>query len=79
MGVEIVSVYAFSIENFKRSEEEVSGLMNLAKDKLLELCSHRGFLEKNQIRIKIVGDLDLLPPDLQKVMIDSMKSTEKHS
>lgn len=33
LGVKIVTVYAFSIENFKRSEEEVSKLMTLAREK----------------------------------------------
>jgi ditrans,polycis-polyprenyl diphosphate synthase len=35
-----VSIYAFSIDNFSRSEEEVAALMDLAKRKLLELCRH---------------------------------------
>jgi ditrans,polycis-polyprenyl diphosphate synthase len=40
LKVHCVSVYAFSIENFKRSEDEVSALMTLAEEKLLELCKH---------------------------------------
>ena len=38
MNVKCVSAYAFSIENFKRSPEEVDALMDLAENKLLELC-----------------------------------------
>lgn len=38
MKIHCVTVYAFSIENFKRSPEEVDALMKLAKDKLYELC-----------------------------------------
>lgn len=41
LGVQSVSVYAFSIENFKRSPEEVSVLMNLAKEKLVLLANER--------------------------------------
>lgn len=37
LGVQMVTVYAFSIENFKRSEEEVQGLMRLAEDKFRQL------------------------------------------
>lgn len=37
LGVNMVSVYAFSIENFKRSEDEVEGLMRLAEDKFRQL------------------------------------------
>ena len=38
LKVRCVSAYAFSIENFKRSPEEVNALMDLAEAKLLELC-----------------------------------------
>ena len=40
LGVRCVSVYAFAIENFKRSQEEVNALMTLAEDKLTEMCKH---------------------------------------
>jgi ditrans,polycis-polyprenyl diphosphate synthase len=40
LNIRCVSAYAFSIENFKRSEEEVATLMKLAEEKLLELCQH---------------------------------------
>ena len=40
LGVKCVTVFAFSIENFKRSEEEVDALMELAESKLLELSEH---------------------------------------
>lgn len=39
LGVRTVSVYAFSIENFKRSNDEVNGLMDLAVEKLLEMAT----------------------------------------
>ena len=38
MNIKCVSAYAFSIENFKRSPEEVDALMKLAKEKIDELC-----------------------------------------
>lgn len=40
LGVKCVTVFAFSIENFKRSEEEVDALMELAETKLQELTKH---------------------------------------
>lgn len=40
LNIRCVSAYAFSIENFKRSPEEVDALMELAEKKLLELCQH---------------------------------------
>ena len=40
LGVKCVTVFAFSIENFKRSESEVDALMELAEAKLVELTEH---------------------------------------
>ena len=40
LGVKCVTVFAFSIENFKRSEDEVDALMELAESKLLEFTEH---------------------------------------
>lgn len=40
LGVRYVTVYAFAMENFNRSPDEVSALMQLAEEKLLELCQH---------------------------------------
>ncbi|KAF9950000.1 hypothetical protein BGZ70_001554 [Mortierella alpina] len=41
LGVKVVTVYAFSIENFKRPPDQVETLMELAKVKLAELCENR--------------------------------------
>jgi ditrans,polycis-polyprenyl diphosphate synthase len=41
LGVSEVTVYAFSIENFKRSKDEVDGLMALARDKFLRLIDEK--------------------------------------
>ena len=46
LGVKCVTVFAFSIENFKRSEDEVNALMDLAEVKLLELTEHGWVLGK---------------------------------
>ena len=46
LGVKCVTVFASSIENFKRSEDEVSALVDLAEVKLLELTEHRWVLDK---------------------------------
>lgn len=41
LGVESVTVYAFSIENFRRSAKEVDALMRLAKEKMIKLAEHQ--------------------------------------
>jgi len=66
LKVHCVSVYAFSIENFKRSEEEVNVLMNLAEEKLLELCKHGDLLDEYGVRLNVLGKKSLLPISVQR-------------
>jgi ditrans,polycis-polyprenyl diphosphate synthase len=40
LKIQAVTIYAFSIENFSRSQDEVEALMRLARTRLLELCQH---------------------------------------
>jgi len=62
LGVEYLTVYAFSTENWKRSEEEIAGIMKLLKNYLLEAMRD---MEKNHVRFKFFGDLNRLSPELQ--------------
>ncbi|KAH9484596.1 Dehydrodolichyl diphosphate synthase complex subunit SPAC4D7.04c [Psilocybe cubensis] len=66
LNIKCVSAYAFSIENFKRSEEEVSALMTLAEAKLLELCSHGELLDQYGVRLNVIGNTKLLPESVQQ-------------
>lgn len=54
MGIKCLTVYAFSTENWKRSETEVSALMSLMKDYMVRYTDD---LVKNGIRLRILGDL----------------------
>ena len=67
LKIRIVSVYAFSIENFKRSDHEVGGLFKIFEEKLLELASPKNLekLKENRIKIKFVGEIDRLPGDFK--------------
>ena len=64
LGVEYLTVYAFSTENWKRSEEEISGIMKLLKNYLLEAMRD---MEKNRVRFCFFGDLTRLSPELQEL------------
>jgi len=68
LGVEYLTVYAFSTENWKRSEEEVSGIMKLLGKYLSEALQD---MEKNHVRFKFFGDLTRLSPQLQKLCKDA--------
>lgn len=67
LGIKYFTVYAFSTENWKRSEEEVAALMTLLRSYLLS-----GFRKaaKNNVRIRIIGDKSYLAPDIQKAIAD---------
>ncbi|TSK20170.1 Dehydrodolichyl diphosphate synthase complex subunit DHDDS [Bagarius yarrelli] len=79
LGIHEVTVYAFSIENFKRSNEEVDGLMELAKEKFLRLLDEQAKLEKHGVCIRVLGDLTLLPEDLQRLISKAVVSTRGHN
>lgn len=78
LGISEVTVYAFSIENFKRSEEELDCLMGLAIEKFQELLKEKEKLEKYGVCIRALGDLTLLPVLLQKLVAEAVLCT-KHN
>ena len=62
IGLEYLTVYAFSTENWKRPAEEVSAIMGLLKKYLLEAI---GRMERDRVKMHCVGDLSPLDPELQ--------------
>ena len=68
LGVKYLTVYAFSTENWKRSEEEVAGIMRLLGRYLREALAD---MEKNKVRFRFFGDLSKLSPELQKLCMDA--------
>ncbi|XP_017056353.1 dehydrodolichyl diphosphate synthase complex subunit DHDDS [Drosophila ficusphila] len=78
IGVREVTTFAFSIENFKRSNEEVEGLFNLAREKFARLLEETARLNEHGIRIRIIGNIELLPLDLQRLVASAMLSTERN-
>lgn len=79
VGVNEVTVYAFSIENFKRSKEEVDTLMRLAREKFARLLEEREKLNERGICIRVIGNLKLLPKDIQKTISEAMLLTKNNN
>lgn len=76
LGVKYLTVYAFSTENWKRSVEEVSGIMVLLRRYLEEALKD---MEKNHVRFCFFGDLSRLSPELRKLCLDAQsRSAEYH-
>ena len=73
IGVKYLTVYAFSTENWKRPQEEVSKIMGLMKDYLLESIRD---MQKNHVRIEFFGDLTALSPELQALAAEARKESE---
>ena len=73
LGVEYLTVYAFSTENWKRSEEEIAGIMKLLKNYLLEAIRD---MEKNHVRFHFFGDLSRLSPELQELCMNAQERSD---
>lgn len=78
-GIEEVTVYAFSIENFKRSQSEVDTLMQMARDKFTKFLEERDRLNERGICIRIIGNWSMCPLDIQKCMADAVLLTRKNN
>ncbi len=74
-GIQYLTLYTFSTENWNRPPEEVETLMNLLSQKLDE---ERENLIQNQIRLAVVGDLSKLSVELQQKFKDLFEQTSKN-
>ncbi|MBR3600111.1 MAG: isoprenyl transferase [Lachnospiraceae bacterium] len=61
LGIKYLTVYAFSTENWKRSVEEVSGIMNLLRNYLVDSIERAS---KNNMRVRVIGDRTALDKDI---------------
>ncbi len=76
IGLKYITVYAFSTENWKRAEEEVSALMMLLQN-YLDDYSKRADTEN--IRVKILGDISALSSGMQKSILKCMERTKENT
>lgn len=76
IGIEYLTVYAFSTENWKRTKEEVGALMLLLKsyvDKFLKKA------DTNNIRVRILGDIEKLDKDLRESIMKIVEKSSKNT
>jgi undecaprenyl diphosphate synthase len=76
LGVEYLTVFAFSSENWRRPEEEVSFLMQLFL-KMLEIEMHK--MHENNIRLKIVGDCSRFDEPLRQLIAEAERMTAQNT
>ena len=78
LGIEIITAYAFSTENFNRSEHEVEGLMNLFVKNFKRLVTHEK-IHKNEVRVKVVGRTELLPDSVREAILEAEEATKHYN
>ena len=78
LGIEIVTAYAFSTENFNRPQKEVEGLMKLFLVNFKRLVTHEK-IHKNEVKVKVVGKLDLIPDNVKKAIHEAEEATAHYN
>ncbi len=76
MGIKYLTVYAFSTENWKRSAEEVGGIFKLV---VKYVGSELEELDRNQVRVRVLGDYSTIPEAARKSLEKSLKTTENNT
>ena len=73
LGIKVLTLYAFSVENWRRPKEEVTALMTLLKEYLMKETEE---MIQNNIRLSAIGRLEDLPLDVQNTLQETRKKTE---
>jgi len=73
MGIQYLTLYAFSVENWRRPASEVNALMRLLRNYLIK---ERDNLLKNEIRLKAIGDLERLPENVRETLFEVIEDTK---
>jgi undecaprenyl diphosphate synthase len=74
LNLEVLTLYAFSTENWKRPSFEVQGLMTLLKTFLKSELEN---MLANDISLRCVGEIEMLPPDVQKILKEVIQNTAR--
>ena len=76
IGIQYLTLYAFSTENWERPEEEVTGLMTLFVDTIAKEVPD---LHKNNIKLRFIGNLSLLPKHAREALDNATAQTAKNT
>jgi undecaprenyl diphosphate synthase len=76
LNLEILTLYAFSTENWKRPSVEIQGLMTLLKT---YLKSELKSMLENNISLRCIGEIENLPPDVQKILTEVIQETAQQT
>lgn len=76
LGIQYLTLYAFSTENWDRPQQEVEGLMSLLVDTIHKEVP---ILNKNNIRLHVIGDMKMLPENAYRELQEALQMTEKNT
>ncbi|GKF50788.1 dehydrodolichyl diphosphate synthase 6-like protein, partial [Tanacetum coccineum] len=79
LGVKYLIIYAFSIENFKRSPEEVQSLMDLIEEKIEGMIKDDSIVHQYGVRVYFIGNLKLLSKPVRLAAERLIEATAKNS
>ncbi len=77
LNVKSITLYAFSTENFRRPKKEVEEILQIAGEKLQKILKDER-IHKNKVRVKVIGRINMLPENLQKLINDAEKATQNY-
>jgi len=78
LKVKSITLYAFSTENFQRPQQEVEQIMRIASEKLQEILTDER-IHRNQVRVKVIGRVGLLPKGIQELILKVEEATKDYS
>jgi len=76
LNLEVLTLYAFSTENWKRPSPEVQGLMTLLKTYLKSELEN---MLENNVSLRCIGEIEMLPPDVQKILSEVIRNTARNA
>lgn len=78
LGVKFITLYTFSVENFSRKPEEIKEIMKIAENRFRKLLTDER-IHRNKVHVRVIGQVSLLPKNLQKLISDVEKATSKYN
>jgi tritrans,polycis-undecaprenyl-diphosphate synthase [geranylgeranyl-diphosphate specific] len=74
LNVKFVTLYAFSTENFNRNSTEIAEIMTIAEEEFRKLLTDER-IHKNKVHVKVIGRTNMLPENLQQLILDVERAT----
>ncbi|MCL2785612.1 MAG: polyprenyl diphosphate synthase [Methanomassiliicoccaceae archaeon] len=78
LGVKVLTVYAFSTENFSRMEDEVEFLMDLLEKTLISFADDER-IHENKIKLTVIGDIDMIPDEVARAVRYAEERTSEYT